>query len=145
MTDLDEWRRGQQIVAEARAWLGTPYMHGQAVKGLGCDCTGLIVGVLLELGLIDARPLMDAQPRIPPAGYLTERLLRCCAETDLDRRLPGDLLLFRVGGVEQHAAIYSGQSCMIHQLATINAVAEHSISPGWQERLVGVYRVKEGA
>lgn len=33
------------IVAEARAWLGTPYRHQASLKGVGADCLGLVRGV----------------------------------------------------------------------------------------------------
>ena len=33
------------IVAEARAWIGTPYRHQASLKGVGCDCLGLVRGV----------------------------------------------------------------------------------------------------
>lgn len=34
-----------EIVAAARQWLGTPYRHQASVRGVGCDCLGLIRGV----------------------------------------------------------------------------------------------------
>jgi hypothetical protein len=33
------------IVAETRAWIGTPYRHQASLKGVGCDCLGLVRGV----------------------------------------------------------------------------------------------------
>lgn len=33
------------VVAEALSWVGTPYRHQAALKGLGCDCLGLVRGV----------------------------------------------------------------------------------------------------
>jgi NlpC/P60 family putative phage cell wall peptidase len=39
----------EQIVAAARGWLGTPYHHQASVKGVGCDCLGLIRGLWREL------------------------------------------------------------------------------------------------
>ncbi len=33
------------IVAEAWSWIGTPYRHQASLKGVGCDCLGLIRGV----------------------------------------------------------------------------------------------------
>lgn len=30
------------------SWEGTPYLHGQRHKGVGCDCVGATVGVLAE-------------------------------------------------------------------------------------------------
>ena len=34
-----------RVVAEARGWIGTPYLHGASVQGAGCDCLGLLRGV----------------------------------------------------------------------------------------------------
>ena len=33
------------IVAEARSWIGTRYRHQASLKGVGCDCLGLVRGV----------------------------------------------------------------------------------------------------
>lgn len=35
----------QIIVAETRDWIGTPYRHQASLKGVGCDCLGLVRGV----------------------------------------------------------------------------------------------------
>jgi NlpC/P60 family putative phage cell wall peptidase len=35
----------EQVVAEARAWLGTPYRHQASLQGAGADCLGLVRGV----------------------------------------------------------------------------------------------------
>lgn len=42
----------QQIVAEARSWIGTPWHHHARIKGVGCDCIGFTRGVATELGII---------------------------------------------------------------------------------------------
>jgi len=39
----------ETIVAEARQWLATPYMHQASVKGQGADCLGLVRGVWRKL------------------------------------------------------------------------------------------------
>ena len=33
------------IIAIARSWIGTPYLHQAAVKDVGCDCAGLVRGI----------------------------------------------------------------------------------------------------
>lgn len=33
------------LVAEARRWLGTPFVHQGSCRGAGCDCLGLIRGL----------------------------------------------------------------------------------------------------
>ncbi|MEN9855447.1 MAG: hypothetical protein RL186_1281 [Pseudomonadota bacterium] len=39
----------QRIVDQARLWLGTPFVDGAAVRGIGADCAGLIEGLVAEL------------------------------------------------------------------------------------------------
>ena len=42
---VHETREREQVVAEARSWLGTPFQHQQALKGVGVDCLTLIIAV----------------------------------------------------------------------------------------------------
>ena len=39
----------RDVVAAARGWLGTPYHHQAALRGVGCDCLGLLRGVWREV------------------------------------------------------------------------------------------------
>ena len=41
-----------QIVSQAREWIGTPYHHQARVRGAGVDCIGLLICVCRELGLV---------------------------------------------------------------------------------------------
>ena len=50
-----------EIAAAARAWIGTPWHHQQTLKGIGCDCAGLVRGVVIELGLMP--PDLSAWPK----------------------------------------------------------------------------------
>ena len=50
---------GGHIVAVARSFIGTPYRHQGSLKGIGCDCLGLIRGVWREL--------YGAEPEVPAA------------------------------------------------------------------------------
>jgi len=45
----------------ARSWIGTPYVHQASVKGVGCDCLGLLRGVWREL--VGAEP--EKMPPLP--------------------------------------------------------------------------------
>ena len=98
------------IVAEARAWIGTPYHHQASVKGVGCDCLGLVRGVW--------RALLGPEPEAIP-GYSSdwgeigehEPMLaaarRHLIEIDPSDALAGDVLVFRMraGRVAKHAGI----------------------------------------
>ena len=46
-----------QIVAPRAGWIGTPYRHQAWLKGVGCDCLGLVRGVWRELFGGEPEPL----------------------------------------------------------------------------------------
>ncbi len=133
-----------QIVAEARGWIGTPYKHQASLKGVGCDCLGLVRGVW--------RALLGAEPeRVPPYARdwaeaassepLAEAGLRHMLPVALDAFAPGDVLLFRwrAGLVAKHAAIASAPGRMLHAHDGA-AVAEVALAPWWRRRLAFAFR-----
>ena len=87
------------VLAIAGTWIGTPYRHQGSLKGVGCDCLGLIRGIWREL--YGAEP--EAVPAYQPdwaerAGE--ERLIQAAgrhflAVASLAESRPGDLVLFR--------------------------------------------------
>ena len=126
------------IVEKARSWIGVPFLFGQASRQ-GCNCMGLIVGVLREVGLADLSHLQAGTPRLLPQGFLRQHLTTHCVEVAPGEKSPGDFLLFMVGGVEQNVGIDSGDGRMIHTNITLGRVVEQSLE-GWEKRLTGVFR-----
>lgn len=134
----------EAIVEEARSWISTPYRHQASVKGVGCDCLGLVRGVW--------RALVGAEPEtIPPyardwaeAGVgepLAEAGLRHLEPIARETFGPGDVLLFRWRSnfVAKHAAIVAAPGFMIHAHDGA-AVAEIAIAPWWSRRLAFAFR-----
>jgi NlpC/P60 family putative phage cell wall peptidase len=131
------------IIATARDWLGTPYHHGASLKGVGCDCLGLIRGVWREL--------YGTEPEAPGpyTGDWTETtgveamLLaarRHMAERPVDRMESGDVLIFRLapGRIAKHAGFVAPDGRMIHAQEGV-PVAEVSLGPWWRRRIAGVF------
>jgi NlpC/P60 family putative phage cell wall peptidase len=127
---------GEDVVAEARRWIGTPWRHQARLRGVGVDCGGLVVGVGQALGL----PVRDHPPgysRLPDGVSL-----RACVESQC-RRIPvlepGAILLMRWETEPQHLAIVSTLPegfGMIHAWAGMRRVVEHGLTPEWQARIV---------
>jgi NlpC/P60 family putative phage cell wall peptidase len=82
------------ILSEARGWIGTPYRHQASVKGVGCDCLGLLRGVWR--GLIGEEP-----EAIPPyaASWADAARGETFAEAGLRHLVPIDPAAFRAGDV----------------------------------------------
>jgi NlpC/P60 family putative phage cell wall peptidase len=132
------------IVAQARSWLGTPYRHQASLRGVGCDCLGLVRGVWrVTLG---AEP--EAAPPYAPdwaeasrGEPLAEAALRHLVCIEPAAFAAGDVLLFRwrAGLTAKHAAIATAADTMIHAHDGA-AVAEVAITPWWRRRLAYAFR-----
>ena len=130
------------VVAEARAWIGTPYRHQASAKGAGADCLGLVRGVW--------RALYGAEPETPPpyTADWAERAdgepLREAAERVLALRGAspevGDVLLFRMlsGGPAKHLGILTTPDRFVHAYSG-RAVCQTACTRWWRERLVASY------
>lgn len=131
------------IIAAARACLGTPFRHQGRLPGIGLDCAGVAVEVARALG---CAPLdVSGYGRTPAAGQLEAALE---AQPDLERildreaRQPGDILLLRFTDEPQHLAILTDEGTMIHSFEAVGICCEHTITRGWAARIVRVYRFR---
>lgn len=137
-----------EIVAAARGWVGTPYRHQAALKGVGCDCLGLLIGVWRELGgEADAVPpytpdWAEALGRETFAEGLREHL----TEIDLSEAREGDLVLFRWRNhlPAKHGAILVARDRMVHAQEKC-AVTEAPISDWWRRRMAYAFELRTDA
>ncbi|HVV94703.1 MAG TPA: peptidase P60 [Hyphomicrobiales bacterium] len=131
------------VVAEARRWIGTPYVHRGALIGAGCDCLGLVVGVWRAL----IGPLPAAVPPYAPdwaeargGEPLLAAARRWLVEQPPGEIAPGEVLLFRWRPevAAKHLAIATDAGHMVHAHDGA-AVAEVALRP-WRRRLVARFR-----
>lgn len=128
------------IIAEARTWIGTPFVHQGRVKGLGVDCGGLVLGVARALGLDVPEP--PAYSMSPDPAIIEHLLTRHCVAMRRTELAPGDVLWFSFAGEPRHVGLASGIG-VIHAWAKPGRVVEHRIDDLWLHRLRGVYRLRE--
>jgi len=140
-----------QFVEVARSWLGTPYLHQASVKGVGCDCLGLIRGVWRELFGDEPEPVPAySADWSEPQGE--ERLFLAASRhltlIDTDDVAVGQVLLFRMrsGAVAKHLGIISSvqpSSQFIHAY-TGHGVVESPLSSPWRRRIAARFVVSKG-
>jgi NlpC/P60 family putative phage cell wall peptidase len=133
------------IITETRGWIGTPYRHQASLKGMGCDCLGLVRGVWRALFGEEPEPVPAYAPDWAESGGLdslaqaaTRHLV---ALEDAKAFGPGDVLLFRWREryPAKHAAIATARDLMVHAHDGA-AVAEVAIAPWWRRRLACAFR-----
>lgn len=133
----------EAVVAEARAWLGTPFHHHGQVKGAGVDCAQILIAVYRDAGLI---PDIDVG-HYPADWHLhraDERYLGWVRQyaQPTERPLPGDVALFRFGRCISHAGIVVEWPLVIHAyfgLGVVYADAERDVELAG--RLAGFWTV----
>jgi NlpC/P60 family putative phage cell wall peptidase len=134
----------EEIVAEARRWIGTPYRHQASACGVGADCLGLVRGVW--------RNLLGSEPEfIPPytddwaeprgEEVLMAAAIRWLIPKSLIASDAADVVIFRMrnAGIAKHLAVtaqLNGHPTIIHSY-TNHGVVETSLSLPWKNRIVG--------
>lgn len=131
----------EEIVAEARTWLGTPFHHQGRVKGVGTDCAGIIAGVLNHFNIKhkdysnytreESVPLMRQS--------LDEALIK------IDKLEPGAVVLFYMRRRDNtcHVGIMETDEVIIHadMRPGIKKVTRMQLSSGWKKRIHTIYRL----
>lgn len=128
-----------EIVTAARAWRGTPFHHRAALRGVGCDCIGLVLGLYRDLHGRDAEvaPAYAADWGELAAGEpLLAGLTRHLDPVGPERARPGDVLAFRwlPGRAVAHVAVLTAPDRMVHAHRR-HGVAEVAYVPAFRRRL----------
>lgn len=132
-----------EVVNEARRWIGTPYRHQASCRGVGTDCLGLLRGLW--------RAQFGAEPEALPAysrdwdeAQGEEALWRAAHRhlrpKQLGAEAAGDVLLFRMrqGAVAKHigiAAEVGAGASFIHAYSG-HGVVESALAAPWRRRIV---------
>lgn len=138
------------IVREAMSWVGTPYRHQASVKGVGCDCLGLVRGVWRALYGREPEAMPGYTPDWAEAGG-TETLALAAARHMIriapDDAREGDVLLFRWRDnmPAKHLGIIilaaEGNRRFVHAQQGA-AVSPATLTPWWQRRIAYAFRFR---
>ncbi len=133
-----------KIVAEARSWLGTPYIHQASCRGAGTDCLGLIRGVWRGLYHSSEPAQVPAYTQDWGEPEAIEQLWQAANFylTPVAKEVAvqaGQVLLFRMRrqGVAKHLGIVTQEdpARFIHAYSH-KAVHENALSQPWARRIV---------
>ena len=131
------------ILAEARAWIGTPYLHQGSLRGVGADCLGLVRGVWRAVIGPEPEPIPCYTPDWAEAGggemlWLSAlRWFTPCADGPC--WMAGQVILFRMRerGVAKHLGIVSriGEEAAFIHAYSGHGVIESALTDPWARRM----------
>ena len=133
-----------RIVKAARSWIDTPYHDQASVKGVGCDCLGLIRGVWREVVGPEPMPVPPYSRDWGEAGpheVLAEAARAAMIEIAVTEARTGDVVLFRMrqGAIAKHAGILTPRNCFIHAYERTGVIEEPLTDP-WRRRIAFAFR-----
>lgn len=118
------------VIAEARSWLGTPWVHQHRAKGIAVDCAGLVIGVARALGLVAEDFDVAGYGRQPDGSLLSvcDDHMRRVSRAEMQA---GDVLVVAVAGDPQHMGILvpyiHGGLALVHAASNAGRVVEHRL------------------
>jgi len=133
-----------RIVKATRRWLGTPYHDQASMRGVGCDCLGLIRGVWRDVVGPEPMPVPPYSRdwgETGPVEVLAEAARAAMIELEVSEARTGDVILFRMrtGAISKHCGIISGAHHFIHAYER-SGVIEEVGTPAWRRRIVYAFR-----
>lgn len=126
------------FVAEALAWLDTPYRHQGRLKGVGVDCIGLVIGVCHALNLT-SYDITGYDKR--PDGRLRKTMETQLTTIPKHTAQAGDVLLFEFGSVPVHVGILIDANTLVHAYSPNRKVVANSLDARWRGLIAGAYHV----
>lgn len=140
--------RAADVIAEAREWVGTPYVHQAYLKGVGADCVGLIIGVGLAAGVTDWTPErhkpFSRYARTPHPERMRKAISTFLLPVERGAQRLGDVawLEWREN-LPMHLAILAEldeRLTLIHAAGDIGRVVEHDLDALWESRINSWWR-----
>ena len=127
-----------EFVTEARTWLDTPYQHQGRLKGIACDCIGLLIETGRALGLTEVQ--FTAYDKRPD-GNLRPMLEQHLEFIPLAHAQAGDVALFAWNSQPLHVAIFTDSNTIIHAYLPSRRVVENTIDDKWRALIAAAYHI----
>lgn len=154
MTDINELTTGEKIANAAVKWLGTPYANNSMVKGVGVDCSYLLVAAAIDSGVMSPdRIHIEKYSNEWHLHHSEEKYLKYIkqAADEVKEGVPleiGDFLLYQYGRCISHGAIYIGKGLVIHAFVDYGVIISKLddvlfFDKKGRSRLRAVYRYRE--
>ncbi|MHA2068852.1 MAG: NlpC/P60 family protein, partial [Candidatus Thorarchaeota archaeon] len=111
--DIEQERR--RVIQIAESWIGTPFRWNACEKGVGCDCSHLMLGVFRECGCAQNSQPVYHTPASSHRFGISSHIIPIMRNFSvrhpffsLRRLRPADVLVFCLKDTAVHTALYIG-------------------------------------
>ena len=107
----------QDVVNEAKKWLGARWEHQQCLQYKAADCGMILIDIFATCGIIE-RPKVEPYPRDWALHQTDERYLgyveQHCKKVLHRSPLPGDIAIWKFGNTYSHGAVVIDWPLILH-------------------------------
>ncbi len=131
----------EEVVATARAWIGTPFREQCHMRGEGADCVGYIRGVADEIGDLPAG-FNIVYKQAPDRRRMQRECDKVLRPVLVEQMQPGDVVLIQTVKEPHHMGIlvdYRDGFGIVHALKARGKVVEHRLDSKWRKSIVAAY------
>jgi len=140
----------EQIVTEALQWLNVRWQHQAGLKGVACDCIGLVRGVYAEITGFTITDIID----YPQTAFyycrdekLYPELQKYLVEIPISNALPGDILTFALKETfpDHHLGILVNDGFFVHACGDIGVkkVVQTRLDDRWRGNIRHAFKFPE--
>ena len=134
--------RQSKIINITRRWLGTPWVHNQAVIGIGVDCINFVWQVGKEAGF-EIADMPRRYTRTATYNNIVNFLDKHFPRVEKQNLQPSDLICIEYAGYNNHLAFVTDRG-MIHADSNERKVIEHPISDRFFNKITVAWRIVDG-
>jgi len=131
----------QEVLIEARTWIGTPWVHQGRIKGEAIDCVGYPIKVAQHFNFIDWDYTNYA--KFPDHKLFVKMCRRWLTPVQRDP-IPGDLVLMAVSRHPIHIGFIGDKAkpfSILHAFEPARKVTEHRVNKVWLKSIKMVFEV----
>ncbi len=134
----------EDIIAEARSWVGTPYHHQASLKGVAVDCVGLVRGIFRKLYGFEPPERLDYSSDWGDSNGsedVVNAAFKYLEPVALEDMQPGDVVAVRwkKGRVAKHVMVLTDNNMAVHAYNR-SPTTEIHLSDWWRRRIVYAFR-----
>jgi len=136
----------EDIVKTAREWVGTPWVHQASLKGIGCDCVGMVRGVYTELTGKKVDVAIDYTRTFHlfrGEERLKDEIAKYCVELPINASRTGDIVLISFLNLPSHHLGILAEGTFIHAWEDVGKVVEIPYDAAWKRLTKAVFRFPE--
>jgi hypothetical protein len=132
-----------EIIAEARRWLGASWHHQACVPYIAADCGQILIDIYVKCELIERPVEVEYYPRDWALHNDEERYLNMVERYahQVISPLPGDLAVWKVGRTFSHGAIVVDWPSIIHAHIQNGVILDDALQNELAGRAVRFYSV----